>query len=187
MARRLKLGGQLLAVALVAGLFALLVWKVVNQQRDNAAKDVRAGKVKPAPAFHLPRLDTGGKLALASLRGKAVVLNFWQSSCDPCKTEAPALERTWQKYRNQGLVVVGVDVYDFSSDARKFAREYGLTYPLVHDVSGGTIDTYGLTGYPETFFVDRRGRLVPVHLEGPIDKGENKQEFERAIALALRA
>jgi cytochrome c biogenesis protein CcmG/thiol:disulfide interchange protein DsbE len=187
MGARLKLGGQLLAVALVAGLFALLVWKIVQQQRDTAAKDVRAGKTGPAPTFHLPRLDAGGKLALASLRGKAVVLNFWQSSCDPCKAEAPALERTWQQYRKQGLVVVGVDVYDFATDARKFARKYGVTYPLVHDVRGGTIDSYGLTGYPETFFVDRTGKLVPVHLEGPVNEGANKQQFERAVRLALRA
>jgi cytochrome c biogenesis protein CcmG/thiol:disulfide interchange protein DsbE len=187
MARRLKLGGQLLAVVLVAGLFALLVWKIVNQQRDTAAKDVSAGKTGPAPVFHLPRLDAGGKLSLASLRGKAVVLNFWQSSCDPCKAEAPALEKTWQQYRKDGLVIVGVDVYDFSSDARKFARKYGLTYPLVHDVRGGTIDSYGLTGYPETFFVDRTGKLVPVHITGPVDEGQNRKDFERGLRLALRA
>ena len=179
---RLKLGGQLLAVALVAGLFALLVWKIVQQQRDTAAKDVRAGKTGPAPTFHLPRLDGGGKLALASLRGKAVVLNFWQSSCDPCKAEAPALERTWRQYRRQGLVVVGVDVARLASDARKFARKYGVTYPLVHDVRGGTIDSYGLTGYPRRSSSAGAASSWPSTSKGRSTRAPTSEQFSARCA-----
>jgi len=187
MSRALKLSAQALSVGLVVGLLALLVWKVAHQNRNTAAAEISKGKTGPAPGFDLPRLDTSGKLSLASLRGKAVVLNFWQSSCEPCKQEAPALEAAWRRLRAQGVTVVGVDVYDFKSDARRFAKHYGVTYPLVHDTAGSTIESYGLSGYPETYFVDRRGQLVPIHILSRIDKGDNVDKFARAIRLALAA
>src|SRR5215510_13791268 len=106
---RLKLVLQGLTVAVVLGLLALLVWKVTHE--EDAAKVGDA-----APAFDLSRLDAPGKLALASYRGKVVVLNFWASWCAPCKQEAPRLEAAWNRYRQQGVVVVGVDAQDFSGD-----------------------------------------------------------------------
>jgi cytochrome c biogenesis protein CcmG/thiol:disulfide interchange protein DsbE len=186
-ARALKLSAQALSVVLVGGLLALLVWKIAHQNRHTAASEIRSGKTGPAPLFDFPRIDRGGKLSLASLRGKVVVLNFWQSSCDTCKAEAPALERTWKQLRSRGVVVVGVDVQDIKSDARRFARKYGITYPLVHDIVGKTMDSYGLTGYPETYFVNRRGQLVPVHVIGPMDHEPFSSEFERGLRLALAA
>src|SRR3954468_19604058 len=159
MSRALKLSAQALSVGLVVGLLGLLIWKVAHQNRHNAAAEIRSGKTGPAPAFDLPRLDSSGKLSLASLRGKAVVLNFWQSSCEPCKQEAPALEAAWRRLRAQGVTVVGVDVYDFKSDARRFATKDGVTYPLVHDTAGTTIEAHGPTRYPETYVVDRPDRL----------------------------
>src|ERR671932_1579174 len=185
MGRSLKVGARALALAAVAGLFALLVWKVVHQERGSVARKIDAGKTGPAPAFDLPRLDREGKLSLASLRGKGVVVNFWASWCRPCKQEAPALQRTWESHRGRGLVVLGVDVDDVSSDARRFARKLGITYPLVHAPSS-LWDDWGLTGVPETFFVDRRGRLVDVHVAGPVADGSNREKLARGIALALR-
>ena len=145
MAPSLKVGARVLALVAVAGLFALLVWKVVHQERGTVARKIDAGKTGPAPAFDLPRLDREGNLSLASLRGKGVVVNFWASWCKPCKREAPALQRTWESHRGRGLVVLGVDVDDVSSDARRFARKLGLTYPLVHAPSS-LWDDWGLTG-----------------------------------------
>ncbi|TML65151.1 MAG: TlpA family protein disulfide reductase [Actinobacteria bacterium] len=186
MPRLVKLGAQALAVAAVAGLFALLVWRVVHQNRNTVAVQVAHGKTGPAPAFNLPRLDGHGRVSLASLRGKAVIVNFWASWCAPCKREAPQLERSWKAHSGQGLVVLGIDANDVSGDARHFARRLGLTYPLVHAPT--TIwDDWGVTGVPETFFVDRRGRLVDVHVAGPVLDGGNKAQFERGIRLALRS
>jgi cytochrome c biogenesis protein CcmG/thiol:disulfide interchange protein DsbE len=152
-AARLKLGAQALAVALVAGLLALLIWKVAQ----GSQKEARLGKV--APDFTLGRLDRAGSLQLSALRGKVVVVNFWASWCHPCREEAPALEAASKRFGDKA-VVVGVDVRDASGAARRFLRTYNLTYPAVHDNRDVTWPKYGLTGLPETFFLDRRGRVV---------------------------
>src|SRR5262249_19576895 len=89
------------------------------------------------------------------LRGKAVVVNFWASWCIPCKEEAPYLEQLSRSNRSKGVVVVGVDAKDFRADAQRFARRYDLSYPLVYDGPGNTLSGYGVTGFPETFVVDR--------------------------------
>ncbi len=178
MARPLKLGAQALAIAAVAALLGLLVWKVVQQETGGAATN------EPAPAFELPRLSGEGTVALEDLRGKAVVVNFWASWCEPCKDESPYLEALWRERRGDGLVLLGVNEEDVSKDARRFARRYGLTYPLVRDRSGGLRDDYKLRGYPETFVIDRQGRVVE-RIAGPVHRGKLRDEFERALARAL--
>jgi len=181
MAGRLRLTAQALSIALVAGLLGLLVWKIATDEESPVPQAMKAGKTVPAPGFSFERLDRDGRLSLESLRGKVVVINFWASWCGPCKEEAPALEAAWRRHRNRGVVVVGVDVEDVASDARRFARENGLTYPLVHDGAGKTIERYGLTGLPETFFVRRDGKIVPKQVAGRIDE----EELEEGIRLAL--
>jgi cytochrome c biogenesis protein CcmG, thiol:disulfide interchange protein DsbE len=177
MPRRLKLGLQVLSVTVVAGLLALLVWKIVHQ-----TKSTKVGQ--PVPGFTAERLEGGGKLSLAAYRGRPVVVNFWASWCAPCKSEAPALQRTWQRYQRAGLVVLGVDYTDASSDARAFVRKRGLTFPIVRDQSGSIGTRYDLTGVPETFVIDRRGRLVD-HLLAPVDSGDNVARFASALSKVL--
>src|ERR671937_105938 len=114
MARRGKIVLQAAAVLVVALLIALLTWQVVrtDQGRELGAK-VNEGRRPLAPAFTLDRLDGKGQVSLASLRGKAVVINFWASWCEPCKEESPRLESFWQQNRNDGVVFVGIDAQDF--------------------------------------------------------------------------
>jgi cytochrome c biogenesis protein CcmG, thiol:disulfide interchange protein DsbE len=180
---RLKLGAQAAAVGLVAGLLGLLVWKVIHDERSDVPEQLAAGKTPTAPGFTLPRLNGDGELSLASLRGKAVVVNFWASWCKPCEEEAPLLERAWRRYRSQGLVVVGVDAQDFGRDARRFARKNGMSYPLVRDGPGETLSDYGVVGFPETFFVNREGKLVGERISGAVDD----ERLTRNIELALRS
>ncbi len=173
MAARAKLTGQLLAVALVAALLGLLIWKVAHG----------SGKTAQPKNFTLARLDRPGKLELASLRGKVVVLNFWASWCVPCKQEAPAIERIWKEYRSKGVVVVGVDTADASDDARAFMRRYKLTYPIVRSIGYSLWAPYGLTGVPETRVVDRSGRYARTQFQG----ATTARELRRSIEEALRA
>ena len=179
MPRSARLAAQGLALAGVVALLALLVWKLASDDGGVVSK-LRSGEPVAAPAFTLPRLDGDGELSLASFRGKAVVLNFWASWCGPCKEEAPLLEAAWQENRDRGVVVLGVDSEDFEGDARKFIERYGITYPNVHARSKEIVADYGLTGYPETIFVDREGRVV-AHVSGEIDE----QDLDAGIALAL--
>ncbi len=178
MTRSLKLTGQVLALVAVAGLLGLLVWRLTHQ--------THAPKIgAPAPNFTLRRIDVGGKLDLASLRGKPVVINFWASWCVPCKGEAKLLEQAWRQYRPQGVVFVGVDYHDVTSDARTFMSHHGITYPIVQDGSGAIGDRYGLTGVPETYFVNRNGRLVGSHIIGTITN--QVAAFDHGIRAALHS
>jgi cytochrome c biogenesis protein CcmG, thiol:disulfide interchange protein DsbE len=181
MSARVRWGVQGIAVAAVLGLLVLLVWKIANDERSEVPRTLEGRSIE-APDFALPRLDGEGELSLASLRGKAVVVNFWASWCEPCKTETPMLQAAWRKYRSQGLVIVGIDYDDFRGEARAFAKRYGVTYPIVHDRRKETVGRYGVVGVPETLFVDRRGRLVGERVVGELDEGE----LDANIALALK-
>lgn len=162
MARPLKLFAQSLAGLLVVGLLALLAWRLLHQPNP-------AGIGKPTPLFTAKRLDGRGSIALASFHGRPLVVNFFASWCSGCKTEARALERTWQRYRRAGLVVIGVDSTDATSDGRSFAARKGLTYPIVRDPNGVIATDYGTTGVPESFVLDRSGKLV-AQIVGPVNQ-----------------
>ena len=180
MSRTLKLSGQVIALAAVATLFGILVWKLAHQSHPP-----KIGV--PAPVFTLKRLDGNGRVDLASLRGKPVVLNFWASWCNPCKVEAAALEAAYRRYRSQGVVFLGVDYHDVTGDARTFLSHHDVTYTTLQDGSGMVGDKYGLSGVPETFFIDRRGRLVGVHIDGPITDPKIAQQFDEGVRAALNS
>lgn len=114
---------------------------------------------RPAPDLSL-QLFSGEPLRLADLRGRPVMVNFWASWCPPCRQEAPLLERTWREYQAQGVIFLGVNVWDSDNDARKFLRDFGITYPNGPDQRGQVTIDYGVTGIPEGYFVDRRGQLL---------------------------
>jgi cytochrome c biogenesis protein CcmG/thiol:disulfide interchange protein DsbE len=179
MTGRLKLGAQALAVALVLGLLALLIWKVTADSGGGVASKIDKGKIVSAPDFTLSRLDAPGRLRLAALRGHAVVLNFWASWCYPCNQEAPTLEAASRDWAGKATVV-GVDVRDASGEARKFVRHHELTYPVVHDNRDSLWGSYGLTGLPETFFVNSGGRVVG-HVAGQISESDLRKGIEEAL------
>ena len=93
------------------------------------------------------------------------MLNFWASWCYPaCYEEAPVLERGWRTYRDRGVVVLGVDIQDKDEAGRKFIRDFGLTFPNAPDPTGRVSVDYGVYGVPETFFIDRQGRIRVKHV-----------------------
>jgi len=174
--RRLKTIAQLLALGLVAGLLGLLVWQLRNQRHA-------PGVGAQAPAFTLRRLEGSGAVSLASYKGRPVVLNFWASWCEPCKTEAAVLQRDWTSYRHRGVVFLGVDYHDLASDARRFVSSHSLTFPMLEDGSGKVTGSYGVSQVPETYVLDKQGRVV-AHLAGPITNPSFAGEFHAALAKA---
>lgn len=178
--RALKRAGTGLALALVAGLLALLVWQLAHQQDARGyVNRIAAGDKPLAPGFTLARLSGPGKVSLASFRGHPVVVNFWASWCAPCKAEAPLLEQAYRKWSARGVRFVGIDGGDFSSDARAFLARRGITYLNLQDHSERVVGAWGLTGFPETFFLDAQGRAVAhiglqiksaAELDGAIEK-----------------
>jgi cytochrome c biogenesis protein CcmG/thiol:disulfide interchange protein DsbE len=176
---------QGLAVGLVVLLFVLLVWTLVTDEGGDLADSAARGELPQAPDFTLERLDADGKLTLSSLRGQGVVLNVWASWCAPCKEEAPFLEQLWRANRGRGLVVVGLDAKDFRKDARRFMRRFELTFPIVYDGPGDTIGGYGVTGFPETFVLDREGRVVQAFV-GAVNSDKDRARLQAAVNSALR-
>ena len=184
MASRARLVAQGVAIGLVVLLFVLLAWSLLHDEGGNLAEAAARGERPQAPDFTLERLDRNGELTLSSLEGKAVVLNVWASWCIPCKEEAPFLERVWQQNRRRGLVVVGLDAKDFRRDARRFAERFGLTFPIVYDGPGDTLGGYGVTGFPETFVLDRQGKVVEA-FAGAVNADEYRARLRAAIERAL--
>jgi len=143
-----------LFVAIGLVLLVLLTYGFVSS-RDG-------GRPQPgelAPGFSLTLMD-GSELALSDLRGQVVVLNFWASWCSPCRREAPAFQSVWEATKDRGVAFVGVTYRDAQDASLAFIEEYGLTYPNGVDEMGRISDDYGVTAVPETFVIDREGRVA---------------------------
>jgi cytochrome c biogenesis protein CcmG/thiol:disulfide interchange protein DsbE len=123
---------------------------------------------EPAPDGPVQRLEGGGETSLADYRGEWVLVNFWASWCEPCRDEAPAIERYSRKHGDD-LTVVGIAVKDNTEAATEFAREYDLTYDLLRDGAGDRMDAWGILALPESFLVDPEGDLALIR-RGPVDE-----------------
>jgi cytochrome c biogenesis protein CcmG, thiol:disulfide interchange protein DsbE len=157
-----------------AALVALLVYGVVARHDDTSLDSaVKKGKMPAAPgsAVALPTLDGSGHRSLASLRGKVVVLNFWASWCPPCEHEAPVLERVQQRLAPSGGTVLGVTYKDDATSSRSFMRAHKLSYPSLRDDRLQLAPKYGTTALPETFVLDKQGRVVA------LSRGEVTEKF----------
>ena len=141
--------------------------------------DVKAEEGALAPDFLLGRLD-GGELRLSDLRGQPVVLNFWATWCAPCRKEIPQFVDASERFREQGLVVVGVNLQEGKSIVRPYADDFGMDFPIVIDVDGEVGDAYRLLGLPVTYFIDRDG-IVRSVFTGPFEESDRGTEVRGAI------
>ena len=122
----------------------------------------------PAPDFALQDLD-GRTLQLADYRGKLVFLNVWATWCPPCREEMPSMESLHRRMQGTDFVMLAVSQdEDGSAVVKPFVRQMGLTFPVLLDRQGVVSQRYGVTGYPETFIIDRDGRVIQ-HIIGPED------------------
>lgn len=158
--RRFVLPG-VISVAAVAVL-ALLTFGV-SSHSDTASIDWQVAHHKyplaPNARMTLPRLDGGGRASLADFRGRTVVLNVFASWCDPCQSEAPLLSAEQHRLVKDGATLLGITYLDNPIASEQFARRYHITYPVLRDVSGNFIRSFGTTGVPETFVISPRGRI----------------------------
>ena len=113
----------------------------------------------PAPEFTLPDLD-GKSHTLADYRGKVVVLNFWATWCPPCRYEMPAMQRAWEKVRDEDIVFIAVDVGEDSDTVFTFLADYPVEFPLLLDEQAKVVEQYPVTGLPTTYIIDPQGRIT---------------------------
>ncbi len=154
---------SLLNVGLLVLLWTQLLTPAQGPTAGKTTTDPLIGH--PAPSFTLAALNTPTRnttLSLKNLKGKAIVINVWASWCVPCNQEAPMLQTAWKQAQAQGknIVFLGIDFQDDSRDALTFLHKYGINYPNVLDATGSVSIDYGVTGVPETIFINSQGTVV---------------------------
>jgi cytochrome c biogenesis protein CcmG, thiol:disulfide interchange protein DsbE len=165
-----------------AALVGLLAYGVVSKGADTTLDDAVAQGARPdAPTMALPRLGASGTGSLADYKGKVVVLNMWASWCDPCREEMPLLQKTHERIAAQGGTVLGIDTQDARDEALGFLRETKATFPSVRDRDRSYGRDFGVTGYPETFLIDRKGRVAALR-RFPVTQQWLDQHLPRLLA-----
>jgi cytochrome c biogenesis protein CcmG/thiol:disulfide interchange protein DsbE len=171
-----------LAAVLAVALIALLGYGVLAKGDDTSLDDAVAhGKRPVAPARKLPILGKTGEASLADYKGKVVVLNFWANWCVPCTDEAPVLERAQARLQKAGAgTVLGVTYREASPNSLKFVAKHGITYPSIRDVDARLAQDYGTHKLPETFVIDRQGRIAAL-ARGEVDDATMRQMLDKVM------
>jgi peroxiredoxin len=137
------------------------------------------GELRPAPDFSLVDLS-GTRVSLSEYRGKVVLLDFWATWCDPCKTEIPHFAEMQNRYGPQGFQVIGVSMDDAEKPVREFQQDFKMNYPVAMG-NADLADHYGgILGLPITFVIDRQGRIVARHV-GATDASVFEAEIRKLL------
>jgi len=167
----------LIVVAIVISL--MLVFGI-QKTRHGSPQNSGALQGKPAPDFSLASLD-GATLKLSDYRGKAVLLNFWATWCEPCKIEMPWFVDLQKKYGPQGLQILGVAMDDASNkEIADFAKKMGVNYPIMIGKEAVGDQYGGLPYLPSTFYIDREGKVVD-RVYGLISRSEIEADIQKAL------
>ncbi len=164
---------QWLIFALILGSLAIMALQLANVnsgQRDSGL----------APDFTITSFD-GETITLSEFRGQVVIINFWASWCPPCREEAAYLEATWRKYREQGVIFIGVDYVDTEAKALAYIEEYDITYFNGPDLGTRISQAYRMAGVPETYYLSKNGELHGLKI-GPLASPELDQVIDELLA-----
>jgi thiol-disulfide isomerase/thioredoxin len=175
--RALRLTLQGIAVGAVAGLLALLVWKLTHDPGGGIAAQLAHGKQPAAPNFTLDRLDGKGTVDLASIK-KPRVLDFFASWCYACPYESKRLEKYSRLYGDK-IQFIGVNTDDFAPDARKYVRRYKLSYTIVREKGRSVLDQWGGLPIPRVFFIDAKGKVI-----GQLEVEQDLPRYLKRLAAA---
>lgn len=164
MALQRKMGRAITVTVLILASLAI-IYAVINfTSNKDSETAIQIGQ--PAPDFTLTALD-GRKLSLSDLKGKVVLLNFWGSWCEPCKEEMPAIQQTYEAWKDKGFVVVGVNIAESKVTAKGFADRIGVTFPVVLDSNREvTLQSYKVGPIPSSFFIDKNGIVRGINTGG---------------------
>jgi cytochrome c biogenesis protein CcmG, thiol:disulfide interchange protein DsbE len=171
--RGLNLGSIVLLIGVIMAL-GTIGWAYIVRGNEQPTSG-------PAPDFTITTFE-GEAFSLSDQRGKIVVINFWGSWCAPCRDEAPHLQAVYEKYQDEGVVLVGVTYLDTREDSLAFIEEFGLTYPNGPDSRVEiSRNKYRIRGAPENFVVDRDGNITYFHL-GPITESQLSAVLDDLLA-----
>jgi len=161
------------SVLLIVGLLGVIGYALYQRSQSTPTEG-------PAPEFSITTFE-GEQMTLKGLRGKAVVVNFWASYCEPCKEEAPMLEQVWRDYKDRGVVFIGINTDDIEGDALAYLDQYDITYYNAPDTGGHIEDDYRITGIPETFIINTKGEIIRHFLAQPAET-DLRDEIDRALS-----
>ncbi len=175
--RSRRRGRWILVGAVLGGVFLLSALLGFGLSRDPSV--IRSPLLgRRAPQFALRTLDGSKTIRLSQFRGQVVVINFWASWCAACREEHPALLAAWERYRDLGVVLIGVDYQDSKQAALRFMQELGGDWPTVEDPGGRTALDYGVYGVPETFFIGPDG-VIRHKIIGPSSYDLSTDQIQR--------
>lgn len=161
-------------LAIIAGLLVFIWFLTVGLHRQNESQQRASGM---APDFEFTTFD-GETIRLSDLQGKGVVVNFWASWCEPCRSEAVIFEQTWREEKDNGIVFIGLDYLDQEYAAKEYLAEFDITYPNGPDLQSEAARSYGIKGVPETFFIDPEGRIESRSIGPVLSQAELNSKLE---------
>ncbi|RPF55888.1 TlpA disulfide reductase family protein [Aquisalibacillus elongatus] len=177
---------QWLAIGLIITLLGIIVYNVVTEEEETydnqgemifvhpEGQDIEQGGTDvgdTAPNFQLKNIE-GETVQLADFRGKKVFMNFWASWCDPCKDEMPDMQKLYEEYSDE-VVILAVNTSESNKkNAVNFVNEYGLTFPVLFDETSEVAAKYNMMGLPMTYFINSEGEIQIPPKTGPMEYDE---------------
>jgi cytochrome c biogenesis protein CcmG/thiol:disulfide interchange protein DsbE len=165
-------------------LIAGAAWIVLSANTTNASTNNTSAPQAgfAAPDFTLKTPD-GEEYTLSELKGNAVLVNLWATWCPPCRAEMPAIEKMYQEYKDQGFIVLAVDMtyQDNPANVIPFTQQYGLTFPVLLEETGDVAALYQLRSLPSSYFINRAGVIQEVVIGGPMSEALLRTRIEQIL------